>query len=79
MRSLGSRPDFGVTGIRAAIADVLRYVGGEDHRILRHQPDPGPDLCRIRVEQRHAIQPNDARGRVVKSQQKLKNSGLSRP
>ena len=33
--------DLGVAGIGPAIADVGRGVGREDHRVLRHEADPG--------------------------------------
>ena len=38
---LGGGADLGVAGVGPAVADVGRGVGREDHRLLRHQADPG--------------------------------------
>ena len=67
----------GVAGVGPAVADVGRGVGREDHRVLRHEADPGAVGARVELGDRHAVEQDAAPGRVVVAHQELEDAGLA--
>ena len=76
-RRLGGGAHLIVVRLRAAIADVLPAIGGEDHRVLGHQAHAGADLGGIGVAKIDAVQRDTARPGVIEAQQHLHDGGLA--
>ena len=64
-------------GLGACIAHVLQHAGGEDHRLLRHQGDAAAHGLRVGGRERHAVEADAARLRIVEAQQQLEHRGLA--
>ncbi len=70
-------PHVLVRSVGPAIADIVPGRGGEDHRILRHQPDLPADVGRIGVAQIDAVEADGAVLGIVEAQQQLQDSAFS--
>jgi len=69
--------DFGIGGIGPSEPDVLARACGERHRVLRHQRDAGAYLVRIGIPDRNAVDRDFALGRIVETQQQMKQRALA--
>src|SRR5204862_3340876 len=69
--------DLGVAGIRPAEADIVAGTGAEHDRILRYEGKMGANGARIGIAQRHAVEENAPRLRVVVAQEKLEERALA--
>ena len=63
-RGLGGGQHLGVARPRSGRSGCCERVGGEDHRLLRHQADAGAQIARIECRRSHAVdQERPAAGR----------------
>ena len=74
---VGCRAHLLVGGLRPAVAQVRPGIGREDHRLLRHEADPGAKRHRVEIAQIGAVQQDRAGARVVEAHQQLEHAGLA--
>ena len=67
------------TGVGSAVADVLDHGAREDHGLLRHDGHALAQVVQAHLIDRHAVQHDAARLRVVKAHEQIKQSGFAGP
>ena len=65
-------------GVWAAIADVLDHGTGKNHRLLGHDGHALTQGVQVHLVDRHPVQHDAARLRVVKAHQQIEQSGFAR-
>ena len=58
--SFGGEDYFLVAGVRAAVADVVEGVGGEDHRVLRDDGDAVAQVAQAQLADVLAVEADAA-------------------
>ena len=71
--------DLVLAGVRPAETDIVAHAGGEQRRLLRHQPDILPYVAKGEVTQILAAQPHSPRTRVIEPQQQMEQGRFSSP
>ncbi len=77
--SPGGLPQLFVGGIPGAVADVVARIGAEQHAVLRDHGDPLAHRVRVGAGQRHAVEADSARLRIVKPLGELEDRRFTRP
>lgn len=74
----GGGLDVGEGGLGAAVGDVLADRGGEEDGLLQDDRELRAQVGEAVVAQVHAVEADDARGRVVEAREEAEERGLAR-